>query len=81
MLLHRQNLLRVHLQRLQHALDCHNLNELNSLLADIKSCQYELDSLIEEKTKGAAIRSHAKWVECGEKYVILSQFRKELKGK
>ena len=46
---------------------CCNSNDLNSLLADIKSCQYELDSMIEEKAKGAAIRSRAKWVESGGK--------------
>ena len=51
MVLHRQDLLRVHLEQLQDALNSCNSNDLNSLLADIKSCQYELDSMIEEKAK------------------------------
>ena len=53
MFLHRQNLLRVHLQPLHDALNSCTSNELNSM--------------IEEKAKGAAIRSRAKWVESGEK--------------
>ena len=67
MFLHRQNLLRVHLQQLQDALNSCNSQDPNSLFADIKSCQYELDSAIKEKAKGAAIRSRAKWVEPGKK--------------
>ena len=66
-ILHRQNLLCVHSQQLHDALNSSTSNDLNSLLADIKSCQYELDSMIEEKAKGAAVCSRAKWVECGEK--------------
>ena len=65
--LHLQNLLRMHLQQLHDALNSCTSNDLNSLLADVKSFQCELDSMIEEKAKGAANRSRAKWVESGGK--------------